>query len=127
MVYIIQKIVKSLEHRCLDVVRARRGASVSLRLPSIEAGVKKRSCNLVFDTLQGNVCDALKDYFVINAHGKNTRNDQHLVKLPQVKTEFARKGFYYLAGKEFNDLPLSAKKIQSRFLFKRVLENHFTI
>ena len=29
-------------------------------------------CNLVFDTSQGNVCDAVKDYFVINAHGKNT-------------------------------------------------------
>ena len=83
------------------------------------------ACNLVFDTLQGNVCDAMKDYFVINAHGKNTRNDQHLVKLPQVKTEFGRKGFYYLAGKEFNDLPLSARKIESRLLFRRFLENHF--
>ena len=94
-------------------------------MPSIEAGVKKRSCNLVFDTLQGNVCDAMTDYFVINAHGKNTRNDQHLVKLPQVKTEFGRKGFYYLAGKEFNDLPLSARKIESGLLFRRFLVNHF--
>ena len=114
----MQKRVESLEHWCFDVIRSRRKASVSLRVPSIEAGVKKRSCILVFDILQGNVCDALKDYFVINAHGKNTRNDQHLVKLPQVKTEFARKGFYYLAGKEFNDLPLNARKIQSRLLLK---------
>ena len=68
----------------------------------------------MFDNSQGNVCDAMKDYFVINAHGKNTRNDKHLVKLPQVKTEFGRKGFYYQAGKEHNDLPLSARKIESR-------------
>ena len=53
----------------------------------------------------------MKDYLVINAHGKNTRNVQPLVKIPQVKTEFGRKGFYYLAGKEFNNLPLSAKKL----------------
>ena len=95
----------------LDVIRSTRVASVSLRVLSIEAGVKKRSCNMVFDTLQGNVCDAMKDYFVINAHGKNTRNDQHLGKLPQVETEFGSEGFYHLAGKEFNDLPLSARKI----------------
>ena len=94
-----KKRIESLERRSLDVIRSTRVASVSLRVPSIEADVKKRSCNLVFDTLQGNVCDAMKDYFVINAHGKNTRNDQHLVKLPQVKTEFGRKGFYYLAGR----------------------------
>ena len=105
--------------------RSTRVAPVSLRVPSIEAGVKKRSCNLVFDILQDNVCDAMRDYFVINAHGRNTRNGQHLVKIPQVKTEIGRKGSYYLAGKEFNDLPLSARKIESRLLFRRFLENHF--
>ena len=87
--------------------------------------MKKRSCNLVLDTLQGNVCGAMKDYFVINAHGKNTRNDKHLVKLPQVKTEFGRKACYHLAGKGFNELPLSARKIESRLLFRRFLENYF--
>ena len=88
-------------------------------MPSIEAGVKTRICNLLFDTIQGNVSDAMEDYFVIKNYGKNTRNDQHLVKLPQVKTKFGRKGSYYLAGKEFSDLPLSARMIESRLLFRR--------
>ena len=64
-----KKRIESLERRSLDVIRSTRVVSVSLRVPSIEAGVKKRSCNLVFDILQDNVCDAMKDYFVINAHG----------------------------------------------------------
>ena len=59
-----------------------------------------------------NVSDAMKDYFVINAHGRNTRNFQHLIKIPQVKTEFGGNGFYYLAGKEFNNLPRNARKIE---------------
>ena len=80
---------------------------------------------MVFDTLQDNVCDAMKDFIVTNAHGRNTRNDQHLVKIPQVKTEFGRKGFYYLAGKEFSNLPLGARKMKSRFLSRQFLENHF--
>ena len=82
---------------------------------------------MVFDTLHGNACDAMNDYFVIKAHGKNTRNDQHVVKLPQVKTEFGRKGFYYLAGKEFNDLPLTSRKTESRLLFRQFLEKHFNV
>ena len=61
---------------------------------------------------------ALINCFVINAHRRNTRNVQHLIKIPQVKTEFGCKGFYYLAGKEFNSLPLSARKIESRLLFR---------
>ncbi len=82
---------------------------------------------MVFDTLQGNVSGAMKDYFVINAHGKSTRSNQRLVKLPQVKTEFGRKGFNYLAGKELYNLPLSARKIELRLLFRRFLENHFML
>ena len=120
-----KKRIESLERTSFDVARSKRVASVSLRVLSIEAGMKKKSCNLVFDTLQGNVCDAMKYYFVINDHGKNTRNGQHLVKLSQEKTEFGHKGFYYLAGKEFNYLPLSARKIESRLLFRRFFENHF--
>ena len=120
-----KKRIENLERRSLDVIRSTRVASVSLRVPSIKAGVKKGSCNLVFNILQDNVCDAMKDYFVINNYGRNTRNGQHLVKIPQVKTEIGRKGFYSLAGKEFNDLPLSARKIESRLLFRRFLGNHF--
>ena len=54
------------------------------------------------------------------------RNYQHFIKFPQLKTEFGRERFYYLAGKEFNDLLLIARKMQSRFLFKRYLETYFT-
>ena len=30
---------------------------------------------MALDTLQGNVCDAVKDHFVIKVHGGNTRKD----------------------------------------------------
>ena len=57
------------------------------------------------------------------SHGRNARNNQHLV--PHVKTEFEYKGYYYMAGKEFNDFPLSAKKIESRQPFRQFLEKYF--
>ena len=39
------------------------------------------------------------------------------VKLLQMRTEFGRNGLNFLAAKEFNDLPLQARKIESRLLF----------
>ena len=54
---------------------------------------------LMFDALQGTSCDAMKDYFVVNAHGKGTGNDHHLVELPQMKTEFCSKRIIILQEK----------------------------
>ena len=55
----------------------------------------------------------------------NERNDELSVKLPLMKTEFGRKGLYFLAAKEFNNLPLQARKIESRLLFRQFLDKHF--
>ena len=75
--------------------------------------------SLAFDTLQRNVCDVMKEYFTKNTHGKNTRNGDLSVKLPLMKTEFGRKGLYFLAAKEFNSLPIQARKVDSRLLFRQ--------
>ena len=64
-------------------------------------------------------------YFTKNTHGKNTRNDELSVKLPLMETEFGRKGLYFLAAKEFNNLTLQARKIKLRLLFWQFLDKHF--
>ena len=68
---------------------------------------------LFFDNLQQNVCDVMKEYFTKNKHGKNTKNEELSVKLPLIKTEFGRKGLYFLAAKEYHNLSLQARKIES--------------
>ena len=67
----------------------------------------------------------MKEYFTKNTHGKNTRNDELSVELPLMKTEFGRKGLHFLAAKEFNNLPLQARKIESQLLFRQFLDKHF--
>ena len=47
------------------------------------------------------------------------------VKLPLMKTEFGRKGLYFMAAKEYNNLPLQARKIKSRLVFRNFLDSHF--
>ena len=80
---------------------------------------------MVFDNLLHNVCDVMKEYFTKNAHGKNTRNQEQSVKLPLMKTECGRKGLYFMATKEYNNLPLQARKIESRLVFRNFLDSHF--
>ena len=116
--------IESIERRARVVIKS-NNLTVDLRIPKIDAVVRKRACTVVFDNLQHNLCDVMKEYFTKNAHGKNTRNEEQSVKLPLMKTEFGRKGLYFMAAKEYNNLPLQARKIESRPVFRNFLDSHF--
>ena len=47
-------------------------------------------------------------------------------KLPKVRLEFGKKGFYYQGAKIFNDLPVGVRSLTSRILFKKALKSHFS-
>ena len=109
--------IKSIDRRARVVIKS-NSLTVDLRIPKIDAVVRKRACTVVFDNLLRNVCDVMKEYFTKNAHGKNTINEEQSVKLPLMKTEFGRNGLYFMAAKEYNNLPLQASKIESRLVFR---------
>ena len=49
--------------------------------------------------MNDNVCENFNDYFAINYHAKSTINRNKLLKLPQVKLEFAKRLFKYMGGR----------------------------
>ena len=49
------------------------------------------------------------NYFEILSHTMETRNDNYLLRLPQVKLETAKQGFYYGGAKLYNSLPLKLR------------------
>ena len=100
-------------------------ANIDLHIPTIDSMIKKRACTSVFDSLQSNVCDVMNGYFTKTAHGKKTRNNEISVKLPQTRTEFGRKGVYFSAAKEYNSLPLQAKKPTLDFFLESFLNAFF--
>ena len=75
--------IESIECRARVVIKSNNLTvdPVDLRIPKINAVIRKRVCTLVFDNLQQNVCDVMKEYFTKNTHGKNTRNGKLSVKL----------------------------------------------
>ena len=76
---------------------------------------------LVRNILQSNVCRALSQYFLYQEHCKNTRNNKSSVCLPQIRTEYARKGFYYMGAKIFNELIVAARISDNLFAFRESL------
>ena len=78
---------------------------------------------LVHNVLQHTVCHALSKYFTYQEHCKNTRNNKYSVCLPRIKTEYARKGFFYMGAKTFNELPLTARMSDNVLAFREIMDN----
>ena len=69
--------------------------------------------------------ETFDDYFTQQMHNKNTRNNNHSIRLPRVKLELARQSFYFYGGKLYNALPLGMRKIDNICEFKVSLKGHF--
>ena len=54
-----------------------------------------------------------------------TRNCKDL-QIPRLRTEHAKKGFYYSALKAWNDVPANIREIQTFGRFKKELKAHLT-
>jgi hypothetical protein len=74
---------------------------------SIEQLNKNRLCKLVFKCLRNDVCENLRDYFELMSN--KTRNKNALIRLPKVRLELCKKGFYFSGAKVFNELPLKVR------------------
>ena len=78
--------IESTERRAGVVIKS-HNLTVDLRIPKIEAAIKKRACTLVFDNLQRNICDMMKEYFTKKTYGQNTRNEE-LSVMPKQSLSF---------------------------------------
>ena len=58
-------------------------------------------------------------------HQKATRANGRNLKFPQVKTESAKRGFYFSCVKIYNALPLHLKTEKFYLSFKQGLKEHF--
>ena len=92
---------------------------------NIESFLYRDACILVRKILDNDVCENYNEYFKINTHNKRTRNQNNLIKLPRIKLEIARKSFYYLGAKLYNDLPISIRKEEDFRKFKALIKRHF--
>ena len=115
--------LSSLQARAEKVISRNQSETIPVLSPVNEC--KIRSCYLVRKVVNGDICDAMTDYFLLQQHEKCTRNNKYYVTLPFVKTEYARKGFFCMGAKTFNELPLDLRQIANIHDFKRKLKLYY--
>ncbi len=76
-----------------------------------------KSCILTFRCLKKDVCQNILNYFTVIDYKVATRNQGCSINLPRVRIETAKKGFYLIGGKLYNELPLDICKYETLQLF----------
>jgi hypothetical protein len=115
--------MKYLHERAMRIISVNDDDKLVIR--SIENQVKMRACSIVRNCIDGIVCENFQNYFSVIDHTIATRNNKHLLRLPKVKTEYARKSFYFCGAKEYNKLPLNLRIEDSSAKFRVLLRDHF--
>ena len=79
------------------------------------------------DCLSNNICELYENYFEKRVHEYATQMNQNSMKLPKVKLQTGRKGFYLIAAKHLMHYPPEARTIKYKTVFRKSLEEHFEL
>ena len=109
--------IKSLDRRASVVLNN------SSKINTLDS-IYKQAVKVVKKCMDGNICENYQTYFELNSHGVATRNGGSFLKIPKVKLEFAKKGFYFQGVKLFNSLPIEVRLAQTLSEFQTKLKDH---
>ena len=94
-------------------------------IQSVVNASKICACKLVRQCIDQDICDAFQVYFNINDHTVRTRNHQSFLKIPKIKTEFARKSFRFMGTTIYNELPVRVQRTESFIAYEQGLKQQF--
>ena len=69
--------------------------------------------------------DIFDNYFEMINHSMKTRKNKHCIRLPPVKLEVARRGFYFTGGTLYKSIPFDIRKTDSVNIFKKKVFEFF--
>jgi hypothetical protein len=86
--------------------------------------IQRQNCILVKKCLKKETNSTVfNDYFELIKHSKNTRNSNFLLRLPAVKLETVKQGFYFGGAKLYNSLPLEIRSTPDCKKFRSLITN----
>ena len=86
--------------------------------------IKRQACCLVKKCLLGETNVLMSNYFDMNNHNQGTRNQNALIRLPKVRLEVAKSGFFFMGGKLYNTLPIELRTLENSETFKNKIKSH---
>ena len=81
--------------------------------------MKCQACCLVKKCMLGEASVLLANHFEQNNHGVNTRNQNAFIRLPKIRLEVARRGFFFMGGRLYNMLPVELRTVNDFKTFKK--------
>ena len=115
--------LKSFHARALDIINWR--CQQTIHITPLELLFKKRACEFVVFCLNTNI-EQYRDYFEFTNHERITRNNGFLLRMPNLKLEYARKSVKYSCCRIFNNLPLDLRKKVFSNSFKSDIKKYFS-
>ena len=79
---------------------------------------------MVRKSIEGIICEKFTDYFEINVHHKSTRNRNLLLKVPKIRLELAKQGFYFQGVKLLNSSQIWIRQTEAAKDFVRQLTGY---
>ena len=113
----------TLKYNSLDR-RARK--IIKLNVPLIENSANRECVLLVKSYLYKESNEEFNNYFELFEHKYKTRNNSKSMKLPPVKLELAKQGFYFYGGVLYNSLPIEIRNTDRYGKFKDLVKAHFS-
>ena len=75
--------------------------------------IHKHAVTTVKQCINGEIFQNFINYFEKKSdHNKATQNQKCLLRMPTVRLEFAKRGFYFQGVKLYNSLPIKTRQIQ---------------
>jgi len=101
--------IEKLQHHALKIINGRHGR---ITYPAIKAIKDKRCAIEVFKCLNRLAPNLFENYFCKQHHTKGTRGNIASLVVPPIRTEAARKTFYYRGTQIYKQLPKTLKQKQ---------------
>ena len=98
---------------------------IKLNVPSIENLANPERALLVKSCLCKESNEEFNNDFKLIKHKYETRNNSKSMKLPHVKLELAKQGFYFSGGVLHNSLPIEIRDTDGYGKFKELVQAHF--
>ena len=87
------------------------------------AKIQQKPClSYVYKCIRNDVCENFENYFQLMNNSIKTRNNDIILRLPKVKTEAAKKGFFFAGAKMFNQLPANIISYETLYIFKKQID-----
>ena len=118
------KRLTSFHDRCLKIVNGNSKNPIAIQPVANAKGI--RTCKLMRKCLENDICKNFQEYFELQQYKTQTRNSECLIRLPGIKTEYARKSYHFMGAKLYNELPIDLRRNESFKQYEKQLKKHFS-